>query len=134
MRNAARASLTAAQERFCAEFLANGGNQGAAARVAYPQCRAASERGRRLLRQPHIMARIAELHELQMAPIEPPQSEPPDTAALEQAAATAFDDRVPDLVRLIALRTVSAELRQWAARHRSGDGGVKVVVRLSLDN
>ena len=107
MRNAARASLTAAQERFCAEFLANGGKQAAAARAAYPHAadsKAASERGRRLLRQPHIMARIAELHE---AIIEPPESEPPDTAALEEAAAIAFDNRVPDLVRLIALRTVS---------------------------
>ena len=77
------------------------------------------------------MARIAELHE---ATIEPPESEPPDTAALEEAAAIAFDNRVPDLVRLIALRTVSEELKQWAARRRIGDGGVKVVVRLSLGN
>jgi len=123
--------LTAAQERFCAEFVANGGNQAAAARVAYPRGRvatssqAASERGRQLLRRSHVVARIVELGSL--------PKEPPDTAELEKAAAIAFDDRAPDLVRLIALRTVSEGLRRWQTVYCGPATGARIVVNLRVD-
>lgn len=59
--------------------------------------------------------------------------QPPDTSELERAATIAFDDRVPDLVRLIALRTVSDGLRRWQAAYCGSAVTSRIVVQLRID-
>lgn len=120
--------LTAAQERFAIEYAATG-NQTAAARAAYPAVAAdtdaASERGRQLLRKPHVLARVAELRGQPL--------QPPDTSELERVASVVFDDSATDIVRLIALRALSAGLDRWRERYRGSDTASQIVVRISIE-
>lgn len=138
----ARRPLTAGQERFCIEYLATG-NRTAAVRAAYPAARtgaAVSERGRRLMRRPNVLARIRELRavsrdtDLGVMPTGPAGAgagPSTDVKKLERAAAIAFDDSVPDVVRLIALRSVSDGLRRWQAAYCGGTS--RIIVQIHLD-
>lgn len=118
--------LTLEQEAFAVAY-ARHGNGARAAREAYKSlveadCNTASERGRILLRNPRVKARVDELtgrtEAVRQAVI---------VSEAERLVMLALDDGQPDLVRLIALRSAGARLLEVA-----GDGQARIVVRVEI--
>jgi Terminase small subunit len=121
--------LSIGQEAFARAYVANGGNGAQAARSAYASletahCNVASERGRQLLAKPHLRARIAELQGL---PAPARAIEAKQLEDLERLAMLAFDEREPDIRRLVALRALTAGLADVVER-REKSGEARMLV------
>ena len=122
--------LTEQQEAFCQHY-ARDMNGARAYPAAYPCSQVVSstvrsERARRLLCKPRVLARIADLRdESRSAWCARAAAQPRTSDDVEGLALLAFDNTQTDIVRLVALRRLDAGL---AALTANGSATVRVTV------
>lgn len=130
--------LTEQQEAFCQHY-ARDTNGARAYLAAYPCSQVVSstvrsERARRLLRNPRILARIADRRGESRSvwcARSPAQPRTPDD--LEGLALLAFDNTQTDIVRLAALRRLDAGLAALGRAASTGNGAATVRVTVAIE-
>lgn len=100
-----------------------------------PPREAASERARQLLKLAPVRDRLAELQANPAAAAtgQSPESAQPTLADLERLGLIAFDAGEPDVMRLLALRAITAGLLAHQRRLCEDGRAARIEVRIALD-